>query len=115
MNKAIQIMVVVSTLCLHACSQRQAIVDVTKPQTLTLKCDATRKVHALEINGSGRIEGDATIALMLNGAPYKSETLRGNIDFKWNGDWYSDSAEIVYSPRSVTSGELTLTYEFHGL
>jgi hypothetical protein len=88
--------------------------DVTKPATIILKKNAEQgAVHSLSVVGSGELDGNAEITLILNGEPYKTETLSGKVDFRWRGDWYSDQAEIRYTPASVTGGSLKLKYEFN--
>jgi hypothetical protein len=90
------------------------IADVRKAETITLKKASGQKtIHALSVTGSGEIDGNAEIALILNGGPYKTESLSGSVDFQWGGDWYSDQAEIRYAPASVTGGTLRLEYEFN--
>ena len=72
-------------------------------------------VHGIRIKGFGNIEGRASISLILNGKPYRTEALSGEVDFYWSGDWYSDTAEILYQPADVASGTVTLRYEFLSL
>ena len=83
---------------------------------ITLKNSNNQKhVYGIDIRGLGNIDGDATITLILNGKPYKTEKLRGGVSFKWGGDWYSDTAEIQYTPGYVNSGELVIEYKFSTL
>lgn len=92
------------------------ISDITKSETIILEKDPGQgTIYSLTVNGEGRIEGKAEIALILNGDPYKTERLSGTVDFQWGGDWYSDQAEIRYSPKSTTGGSLRLRYKFNGL
>ncbi len=89
------------------------VADVTKPAVIILKKRPEQgSIYALSITGEGTIEGNATITLVLNGAPYKTEKLSGTVDFRWGGDWYGDSAEIRYSPGQVSGGRLILNYTF---
>lgn len=90
--------------------------DVRKPENLVLRTsgDGTN-VFALTVRGSGEITGKATVSLLLNGAPYKTEQLSGKVDFEWDGDWYANTAEIRYEPADVRSGNVVLKYEFHGI
>ena len=67
------------------------------------------------IKGTGEIEGQATISLMMHGKPYRQEILSGKVDFIWSAEWYSDSAKIVYSANGVSSGKLLLNYQFNPL
>jgi hypothetical protein len=115
MNKVILTFAVLFSIGLCACSKSQPIADVSKSETITIKANGSGNAYALDVRGVGKIVGDATITLMLNGAPYKTESLGGIVDFKWGGDWYSNTAEIVYRPMRVNSGSLVLKYEFHML
>jgi hypothetical protein len=63
----------------------------------------------------GKLEGEAQLVLMLNGAPYKSERMKGKVNFTWGGDWYSDSIELRYQPINVTAGHLVIAYTFADL
>ncbi len=95
-------------------SKSDELPDVTKPDTVTLmKNPGQGPIHSLTVTGLGEIDGDAVIILMLNGGPYKTEPLSGTVDFKWSGDWYSDQAEIRYTPTSVKGGKLRLRYRFN--
>jgi hypothetical protein len=92
------------------------VADVTKPETLILtKSSGQGPIYSLTVIGSGKIHGTAEITLILNGGPYKTETLSGSVKSRWGGDWYSDQAEIQYTPTSVTGGNLTLKYKFSDL
>ena len=89
------------------------VTDVTKAETVVLRKQAGQgPIHSIAITGHGEIQGNAEIALFLNGTPNKTASLSGLIDFRWEGDWYSDQAEIQYAPASVTRGRLGLKYEF---
>ncbi len=93
--------------------QTYTITDITKQSTITLrKLRSQGDIHSMTLTGKGHIDGNAKIVLILNGKPYKTESLSGDIDFKWRGDWYSDSAQIVYKPSSVRRGYLVLQYKF---
>ena len=104
------------TVLLSGCGGTRTydVVDVTKAETIVLKkASGQGPVHSLSVTGSGEIQGDAEISLILNGGQYKTEKMSGKVDFRWGGDWYSDHAEIRYTPTSVTGGSLKLNYEFN--
>ena len=91
-----------------------SVSDVRQGETLVLGTKTgSHHTHGVTIRGSGEIEGDATISLLLNGEPYKAATLNGRIDFEWGGDWYSETAEVRYEPADVRAGEVVLHYRFH--
>jgi len=109
---------IILALLMEACSDYDSstsISDVRREQLVVLKSGDPKPVHSINIQGKGHIEGEATISLMLNGKPYKTEKLNGATSFKWAGDWYSDTAEIQYRPTHVSSGELVLEYRFYTL
>lgn len=94
-------------------AQSVSIADTGKDQVVVLKKDSgLGKVYALSIQGHGNIDGKATIMLMLNGKPYKTEHLENKVNFEWGGDWYLDEAEIRYIPKNVSSGNISLEYNF---
>jgi hypothetical protein len=63
------------------------ISDITKSETITLvKHQGQGAIYSLFIKGEGRIQGNAEIILILNGAPYKTKHLSGPVDFHWEGD-----------------------------
>ena len=93
--------------------QTYDVADVTKAEIITLEKKSTQgHIHGITVIGKGHIDGDAEIVLLLSGTPYKTETLSGDVDFTWGGDWYSDSAKVEYKPSSVKSGHLSLQYAF---
>ena len=115
--KIIPILIVLAFLM--GCSgndQIYNIADVTKPETIKLKKASSQgNIYSLTVVGKGHLDGTAEIALILNGKPYKTESLSRDIDFKWSGDWYSDSAKIEYNPSSVKRGNLSLQYKFEDI
>jgi hypothetical protein len=87
--------------------------DMTRPQVIELhKKPGQRLICSMGVRGSGGLNGNARIVLMLNGAPYKVADMEGKISFSWGGDWYADSMELHYQPINVRSGELTIKYYF---
>lgn len=89
------------------------VVDVRREEVVILKNTyRTDHVHGINIRGSGNIDGEASISLILNGELYRTEILKGKVRFNWGGDWYSDKAEIRYTPKNVNSGELIIEYKF---
>lgn len=96
--------------------QTYNVADVTKSETIELKKASSQgNIHSITVVGKGRIDGAAEIVLILNGKPYKTESILGDVNFSWGGDWYSDYAKIDYKPSSVKSGNLSLQYEFNDL
>lgn len=92
------------------------IPDASHAAELTLRAKGhENEIYALDVRGTGRIEGEGEIALILNGAPYKSVRLHGPVDFVWGGDWYSSVAVVRYTPLSPASGSIKLSYRFNWL
>ncbi len=92
-----------------------SVSDVKQRETLVLGKEAGKPIFGMMIRGSGHIEGEAEIALILGGHPYRVVNLSGTVEFEWGGDWYSETAEVRYEPKNVRSGQLTLRYQFHRL
>ena len=103
-------------LLILSCSKydRRIIVPVfSKSQKIVLKSDNKENITSINIHISGHLDGEAKLVLMLNKKPYKTKIISGNIDFIWDGDWYSNSASIIYKPIDTAKGEIEITYEFN--
>ena len=117
MKKLFLILLVIQfVLILASCTrydQRVEITDVKKPQVLILKKKADQKdIVSMNFHCYGKLEGEAKLILMHTGAPYRTEQIKGNVNYKLSGDWYADSMEVSYQPYNVTSGHLTIKYTF---
>jgi hypothetical protein len=88
--------------------------NVREAETLVLGRETgSPYTWAISIRGSGRIDGEATISLLMGeGRPYQTEHLSGTVDFEWSGDWYSETARVRYEPVNVRSGNVVLRYRF---
>lgn len=116
LRAARKILPIAILLLTAGCSDQQQsfhLSDLSAPASFTLRATETN-IYSLSISGSGFIEGKGSITLYLNGQPYKSESLWGDISFHWNGDWYADHAELMYQPAVASYGHLTLNYDFAG-
>ena len=112
--KQILTFLIVAAIATGCNTRTHHVADVTKADTIVLsKKPAQGLIHSLSVIGSGEIDGKGEIILTLNGKPYKTESLSGPVKFRWGGDWYSDDAEIRYTPTSVTGGDLKLRYGFN--
>jgi hypothetical protein len=90
--------------------------NVPIKQTIVLSNNSGKgNVYSIAIRTHGYINGRAQISLILNTSKYKTEQIGGNVNFNWGGDWYSDTAEILYEPHNVKSGELIIEYKFYTL
>ncbi len=103
-------------LAITACvkyNQSLTFTNVQKKQIIELKTKTKDElVHGISIKVTGHIEGEAKIILMSGGKPYRTEAITGKVKVRWDGDWYSDTAEIHYEPTNVKSGELLFEYFF---
>jgi hypothetical protein len=116
MNKILLIVLMAVVVGCNQCKQTYSIAEVTKSKTIVLnKLSSQGHIHGISIVGNGHLDGTAEIVLILNGKSYKVETLSGGVNFKWGGDWYSDSATIEYKPSSVKRGYLKLEYRFEDM
>ena len=110
---------VILSLLLTGCTKYDRLVtvaDVREEDVIILRNTSNPEhVYGIDIRGSGNLDGEATISLILNGEPYKTEKLKGPVSFNWGGDWYSDTAEIRYQPNNVKSGKVAIEYKFSTL
>jgi hypothetical protein len=104
----------VGLLCVeYILPSRVAINDVREAEALELHAkNENGNTNGIYIHGSGEVDGEATISLLLGGEPNRVEKLNGRVDFEWGGDWYSETAEIRYEPANVRSGKVVLHYRF---
>lgn len=117
MKKIFSITCLIALLCLvGSCSifdRTVQIKDVSKPEQITIsKAPLQGNVYLISIQVTGKLDGTASIALMMNGKPYLSEKMHNSVNFQWEYDWYSDVAVIQYKPIDVKSGKLTIYYRF---
>jgi hypothetical protein len=120
MQTVLRICLVLSLLAaFSSCAKydrRVSVADVKKEEIVVLRKEPNQgNVYGISIRGSGNIDGEARIAWMLDGKPYKTKPLKKKVKFSWGGDWYSDTAEIHYEPVRVSRGELIIEYQFSTL
>jgi hypothetical protein len=97
-------------------TQSLSLEDVSQPARIVLSKQSHQgDIHRLSVVGSGKIIGEATLTLYLGDEPYRHELLANEVGFSWEGDWYADTAELVYAPTNVTGGTLHLSYTFGDL
>ena len=119
MKKIFSITCLIALLCLlGSCSTSYRTVqikDVSKPEQITLsKAPLQGNIYLISIQVAGKLDGAASIALMMNGKPYLSEKMHNSVNFQWEYDWYSDTAVIQYNPIDVKSGKLSISCRFFG-
>jgi hypothetical protein len=92
------------------------IADGSKPADLQLiSRHHLDKVTTLHVEGRGNIDGEGEFTLLLNGQPYKTERVKGQVNFTWRVDWHTTEAVVRYTPLTARSGSITLRYHFAGL
>lgn len=105
------VLILAATTFLFGCSNEVRIKSVAFSETVTLKSKEKNPTR-IWLAFNGRIEGEAKITLMLDGNPYRSENLNGDIDFVWENDWYHNEAIIEYEHGNTKSGNLVIRYDF---
>ncbi len=99
--------------CAKVLDQQTEIKDVRKIETIILsKKTSQGNIRGIKIKISGTLEGESKISLILNNREYKTKKLKDNFSFNWGGEWYSDTAEIIYQPINTKNGTVTINYEF---
>jgi len=115
MKKTFACVLLVGLIGCGVAERTHSVADVTKPQTITLNKESSQGgIVSFIVVAQGHLDGAAEIVLIHadSGKPYRTEHLSGDVDFRWGGEWYSDSAKIEYKPSSVKSGHLSLQYRF---
>jgi hypothetical protein len=103
--------VVATTSCVKY-DGRQTLEDVKHEQVIVLKKTGPGSVYSIAVRGRGNIAGRTRISLIEGGVSRETQEIHSAVDFKWSGDWYSDTAEIKYEPIEVKGGELIIEYLF---
>ncbi|GEM_PF-5472294 len=89
---------------------------VSDAQDFTLQAEAgSSQIFAIELQFEGELSGDAVITIGLPGNPYYiRKTLKaGEIDTKYEGDWYYEQCPIRYEPKEQQmEGYLDIRYRF---
>ena len=116
MNKLVPVFIILILTCtscgLHEMSAD--LEDVSSREVIVIRKDVCQEhIHRLEIRVAGELDGKGELSLILNRKPYVTLELSGKFDIKmYEGDWYSDTARIVYEPDGVTKGTVKLIYQF---
>jgi hypothetical protein len=96
-----------------SCTREINIPDVSRNDVLHLQKRASQEhIHGISIAAEGSVLGRGEVQLLRDGEIYQRKTVEGPVRFEWRCDWYSDQAEIRYVAGTVTSGTLTLRYDF---
>jgi len=106
---------------LHFISDRVVkIKDIHKKEIIHLAKDKDQEhVFSFHVHVYGHLGGQATISLIQDsskGSLREKESISGEVDLVWRGDWYADRIDIVYEPsNSIMSGEIEISYDFDGI
>ncbi len=99
--------------CSKSYNQRTEVRNIGIKETIILsKIPSKGNIHGIKIKISGKIKGESQVSLILNNEEYKTNKLEGNFSFSWGGDWYADTAKIIYEPVNVKNGNVSIEYEF---
>ncbi|MFH1645000.1 MAG: hypothetical protein ABIB11_01130 [Candidatus Omnitrophota bacterium] len=122
--KKIQNLIILATIpilvfgCSKPCpyGQKTEIRNISTKETVILtKMPSKGNIYGIKIKISGKIEGESKISLILNDEEYKTNRLNGNFSFIWGGDWYADTAKIIYEPINAKNGNIFIEYEFEDI
>lgn len=111
------LLIIALPLLLTACGkpygQNIEIKNIRTKETVILNKKSSKgNIHGIRIKITGQIEGESKISLILKNKEYKTNKLKDNFSFNWGGDWYSDSAQIIYEPVNAKNGKVLIEYEF---
>ncbi len=98
--------------------QQTTIIDLSKDSTLTLnKNPEQESIFALEIEILGESASNLTITTEnTDGQQIKEIKLkRGEIDFIYQNEWYTEDCLLIFSSKEKMNGELKINYRFLGL
>ena len=97
----------------YSTKRKVEISHIKQKQTIVLHKKASQNgIYGIKINIAGTIKQEAALSLMLGDQTYRTKKLKNNFSFSWSGDWYSDTARIIYVPINVESGKVIIEYEF---
>lgn len=102
--------------CQRKLGQVALVANTTQPEVIILrKLPSQDIIDGIRIRIYGKIDGNAVIQLLSNKEPYKEAQLHGPFDVEWGSDWYSDEAQLIYTPHSRPAGQIKIEYEFHDM
>lgn len=112
------VLVLIMSALIVACAERSfdngaEVTDVKAPQRIKLDIDQSRYTHTVRIKLTGNLDNSAEIKLIgEEGVDYTENLSAGVVDKAINREWYSKTCFFEYLPHEVTSGTLTIQYEF---
>jgi hypothetical protein len=103
---------IIGTMVLLGCSGRGPVVifvsEVAATNSFTLIADHG-SVSGITLHVQGLLDGTGYVYA----ANWPTQVLSGPIDWKVYHDWFETNCVIHYHPVGVSTGRLTIQYEFH--
>ncbi len=117
MSRPMRAVIVLVTLCFVAVAialfldktQTIKVTQVKKESTITLNAPPKAKqIHGISLRIFGNLKGSATVSI----GDRPAEKIEDSFDLKYDGDWYSLTCDVHYTPIEVETGSLSIQYEF---
>jgi hypothetical protein len=86
--------------------------EISTPHTFEIRRQSDRLITGLTAIVSGEIDGQATIALEDCNGVHKIGPGQFEVDISPH-EYYSSQAKVLYSPKNVSNGRVTVQYKFH--
>ena len=112
------LLAILVSVLLFGCAERSfdnvaEVADVKVSQRVKLNIDQNRYTHTVRIKLTGNLDNSAEIKLIgEEGVEYTKDLPAGVVNQTINQEWYSQNCFFEYLPQDVTSGSLTIQYEF---
>ncbi|MDX2361816.1 MAG: hypothetical protein QNK23_13485 [Crocinitomicaceae bacterium] len=95
--------------------QEMDVVLMGNNEILLKKTDEQQQIHGIEIEITGPLDGIIDIVVANSEEDLHSIALKGDVDYIYQNDWYSDSCFLKITTRGNATGELHLIYRFLGM
>ncbi len=90
-------------------TQTIKVTEVKKKTTITLNAPRKAKlIHGINLRIFGNLKGSATVSI----GDRPPQNIASSFDVRYEGDWYSPTCEVHYTPLEVETGSLSIQYEF---
>lgn len=85
--------------------------DLSSEKTFTLTSKNNELPSGFRFHANGNYSGEGTLVLLLEGKPYKTKIIKGDVDFTWSGDWYYPKMRFIYKVKKKGIGKLKIRYK----
>ena len=104
------LLLLAALFAMPSCSRPRTthVPDVTQTNVLALST-SQQSVSGISLHIRGRLDGKAHVVA----GNWEKHTLSGTVDWQVYHDWFEPTCALHYEPVAVTSGSLTVEYEFH--